>query len=426
MSIMDDAIKIWIDAAPGLTRALFCRGDDLVEIWHDALHAPNRIGQVHRVRITQFFPQQNRATARLADGTPISIRIGKQNKVSTGKLVIVTITAAPREDKPWQAIVGPRLVSRHLVLLAGQRGITVSRQLKTPLGDDVKAALALVIAGEPDDGDLALIIRRHAAQSPDLVAECAAMIAVWRGQVKALDAGVSGEATCLFDGGSLADKAQRALPNADIKFVDNAAAATAFDTLYEAAMDEATRTNLMLTGGGQMWVERTHALTAIDLDSGTGDLQTLFDAAPQAIARQVRLRQISGLVAIDIPRAPPARAKDVVMRLEAALADDPRAPEILGKTRGGVLEVRIAHGQANPALYHQDMVAAGALAALRALFWRPQLAMPTLELPQVMADWLGPNGAGSSALMALEAALDRPVRLVVSSDAETATILEQE
>ena len=183
-------------------------------------------------------------------------------------------------------------------------------------------------------------------------------------------------------------------------------------------IDESTRSDIPLAGGGVMWVEPTRALTAIDLDSGSGDLAALFTAAPQAIARQLRLRQTGGLVAVDMPRASPAAGRGFDEALEHALARDPRSPERIGHSRGGMTEIRIAHGRPGPAMWAADRVAVDALAALRAISLRPQLASPRLECRPDTADWL--RGPGAAAL----ASLDRKVELVVSSNAGPATLIE--
>ena len=183
-------------------------------------------------------------------------------------------------------------------------------------------------------------------------------------------------------------------------------------------IDESTRSDIPLAGGGVMWVEPTRALTAIDLDSGSGDLAALFTAAPQAIARQLRLRQTGGLVAVDVPRASPAAGRGFDEALEHALARDPRSPERIGHSRGGMTEIRIAYGRPGPAMWAADWVAVDALTALRAISLRPQLASPRLECRPDTADWL--RGPGAAAL----ASLDRKVELVVSSDAGLATLIE--
>ena len=68
--------------------------------------------------------------------------------------------------------------------------------------------------------------------------------------------------------------------------------------------------------------------------------------------------------------------------------------------------------------YGDAVTALGPLAVLRAISYRPTLAAPVVDLPPEQAEWL--RGPGQSAL----ASLDRKVTVVVSSEAETATLRE--
>ena len=51
--------------------------------------------------------------------------------------------------------------------------------------------------------------------------------------------------------------------------------------------------------------------------------------------------------------------------LQDALANDPRQPDFLGMTRGGLLELQIAHGEMALDAVMQDQPAQDALAGLR-------------------------------------------------------------
>ena len=131
-----------------------------------------------------------------------------------------------------------------------------------------------------------------------------------------------------------------------------------------------------------------------------------------AIAAQLRLRQ-TGLVAVDATRL---KAAGAGFGRTAALAGDPRHPE---RSDAPVADDELlSHGRCGPDAWAADPVVTGALSVLREVALRPALAVARVELPAVMADWL--RGPGASAL----AALDRPVELVVSSDAPAATLIE--
>ena len=401
--------RVLVESAPGQQRALLYQGDQICEAWHDFAHAPDLTGSVHRVRVDRVFPDVGRATARLADDTPISIRVSLRDRVVPGNIATVTITAAPREDKPWQAVVGARLVGRDVILLPGEEGIVESRHLKDPPPGDVKARIAGLCGPAPGYG---VILRRTAGACTNLVVAIAALIEAWRSGFQ--DVGSLG---CVHHGGDLAARIGRALPGVAIDHVASDRAES-FDADWDDVVTSTRRSEISLASGGRLWFEPTRALTAIDADSGDGSIASLFAEAPEAIATQTRLRQTAGLIAIDMPRTAPAVRRKFDAALAAAFGEDPRHPEWIGRTRAGLLECRIAHGRAGPASYADEVTALGPLIVLRAISLRPALATPVVDLPPEQAEWL--RGPGAPAL----ASLDRKVTLVVSSEAETATLRE--
>lgn len=401
--------RLLTETAPGQMRALLYDDGRVVEAWHDFAHDPDLTSSVHRVRIDRVFATQNRATARLADGTAISIRTSRRDSFDPGDLVTVTITAARREDKPWQAMPGARLAGKHVILLPGEAGIATSSRMTEPPAADVMALLTAILDASPGYG---VILRRDAGTADDLPACLSDLITTWtEGSTD-----VAGDG-CVFDGGGLSGQVRRHYPGLPVEDVGPAAAdrfAGDWDAMIEGCLSDEVR----LASGGCLWIEATRAVTAIDLDSGRGPLASLLAEAPAVIAAQLRLRQTGGLVAIDVPRASKAASAGFDAALDAALAGDPRHPERIGRTRGGLVELRLPHGRSGPAVWAADMVVTGALSVLRDVALRPALAVARIELPAAMADWL--RGPGAPAL----AALDRPVELVVSSHAPAATLIE--
>ncbi len=80
-----------------------------------------------------------------------------------------------------------------------------------------------------------------------------------------------------------------------------------------------------LAGGGSLAIEPTRALTAIDVDAGAArDPLAANLAAAAEIGRQLRLRNIGGLVVVDFISLDRAEARAQVMqRLRGAVAEDP-------------------------------------------------------------------------------------------------------
>jgi Ribonuclease G/E len=326
--------EIWIAVGPEMSRVMFLTAGTVVEIWHEFTAVPHCIGEVHQLKIDQVFGGQNRATARLEDGTPVSLRVTPRDKLQAGQSMTATIIAAPRQGKPWQAAIGARLVGTHVVLLPGDAGFYASRALP----DDQVEPLRDSLAEKLPRGYGAILRRAVAGQEASLVGdELTMLVHLWQDRVQATG--------CIHDGGTLSQKAALHAPGAAIRMTGDALPADGFDAAYDAALDAASGVSVDLASGGRLWFEPTQALVAIDLDSGGGGLEALLREAPPMIAYQLRLRALSGLIAIDVPRLSSGAAKTFTTALAAALATDPRQPEILGRTRGGMLECRIAHGR---------------------------------------------------------------------------------
>ena len=254
----------------------------------------------------------------------------------------------------------------------------------------------------------------------DIAGECDSLIAAWEEGAKEVDA-----AGCVFDGGSIDVRMKahigRVLPGVAIEDVSEDAAhgnSSDFDTAWDAMIDEVVRLDAPMPGGGVIWVETTRALTAIDLDSGTGRIDAMYAQAPAAIARQLRLRQTAGHVTIDVPRMDRAVRERFGEALRSGLGKDSRVIEWIGWTRAGHLELLIKRGRRGPASWAADPTVCGALGVLRQIWVRPTLAEAEVRLPSDMAEWL--DGPGAGALRHL----DRQVRLVKDLDIESATLCE--
>jgi len=100
----------------------------------------------------------------------------------------------------------------------------------------------------------------------------------------------------------------------------------------EAEIEKALRKRVWLKSGGYIVIESTEALTAIDVNTGkfvgkTGDLEeTVFRTnleAAQEIARQVRLRDLGGIIVLDfIDMESPQNRAEVLATLNDAMKAD--------------------------------------------------------------------------------------------------------
>ncbi|MEJ0017311.1 MAG: ribonuclease E/G [Acetobacteraceae bacterium] len=186
--------------------------------------------------------------------------------------------------------------------------------------------------------------------------------------------------------GALIEQA-RAHPEAAVLVDDNALAAClapelgerltvvarSFDEEVEEQVEALSHAEASLPGGARLHFHPTPALVAIDVDAGgavaarrgkTETHEAANRAALPVLARQIRLRNLSGAILVDFAGLPPRRRARLATPLGAALADDPLHPRLLGFTALGLAE--IVRPRVHPPLH--ELLAgphAAGLAALR-------------------------------------------------------------
>jgi len=116
----------------------------------------------------------------------------------------------------------------------------------------------------------------------------------------------------------------------------------------EADLKRALKRKVWLESGGYLVIDQTEALTSIDVNTGkyTGSknladtvLKTNLEAAAE-IARQLRLRDIGGIIIIDfIDMASSGHEQKVLAKLEEEVKKDKNKTHVLGFTNLGMVEM---------------------------------------------------------------------------------------
>lgn len=182
------------------------------------------------------------------------------------------------------------------------------------------------------------------------------------------------------------------------------------DAAMGAAFEDALRPEVTLPGGGQMFVERTRALTAADIDSagramkgsaGARALSLNREAAGE-LARQILLRGIGGLIVLDcvspVAGDGPARVRAAFMETWERLTR--RQAKALAPSALGLMEVaadwwitplaeRMLDGGGKPT---PETEALEGLRQLEKAARQARMARLTLSLPQAAYDWLAASG----------------------------------
>ncbi len=169
--------------------------------------------------------------------------------------------------------------------------------------------------------------------------------------------------------------------------------ARAFGEDLEADAEALSSPSVALPGGLSATITPTPALTAIDVDGGAstgvrGQKSTVQFAANRAalpaLIRQIRLRNLSGAIMLDLAGVPTRRRQALGPDIAACLARDPARPRLAGFTQLGFAEIlrpRLA------APLHELLSGphAAGLAALRLLTSEPARRAALRTTPAVVA-----------------------------------------
>jgi len=376
--------------------------------------------------------------------------------VHEGEAVLVQVLAAARDGKGAKLTRRVNVTGAFLVLTPGDPGIRVSKRIR----DDAERNRLRALLSGLLKGDEGCVVRSGAegAGAKTLQGEIDLLRARWadiqgHAAEQSPPALVSGDvpATIQFltengHGGLIKivvdDPITAGRLENDLKILDALPpggverAPTSADVFeLQGIADEVASlmsADVRLPGGGSLIIEETAAVTTVDVNTGgtgggrAGDvaLSTNLQAMKE-IARQMRLRNLAGLIVIDFVSM---SGKDGPGRMVTALKDvlalDPASPQVLGTTRGGLLEV--TRPRRRPPLSTQVMAPCPVCQTGRA---EAPLSVGYRALDRVLAEvWAQPSlipalrahpsvtcalkDEGQAALDEMESKLGQPLELV--------------
>jgi hypothetical protein len=301
--------SIRVATSPGEARIAVVDNNRLLDfsLWRPG--TPDGVGDLHRGRVIAHVPAMAGAFIALADAEGFLPDSEGAKGLTAGTILAVRITRAAQGHK------GPRLTARDC--------------------DPAAAGPVGLVRRGPDP------LARFAARYPDA--------SVWVD-----DAGVAAESG-LRDRVSITQ--------------------SVWDDDVAEAVDALSHPTVTLPGGASLSIWPTPALIAIDVDgggalSGQGGARSRHEALNRAVvpalAEQIRLRNLSGGIVVDLAGLSPRRRAALGPDFTAALAGDPLRPRFLGFTALGLAE--IVRPRVHPPLHEllAGPLAAG-LAALRAV-----------------------------------------------------------
>jgi ribonuclease G len=292
-------------------------------------------------------------------------------KVKRGDDVLVQIVKEPRGLKGARISTNISLPGRYLILMPTGKYSGVSRKIESA---DERNRLKLVMKRIRPEG-MATVVRTAAAgaSEAELIADLGVLIRVWHGILEMYKRAAS--PSLLHKDMNLVYKAARDFITADVErvLIDdeeeyrkirdflqllgpqyierieyyNSGRSLFDDYKINDELQKLMRPKINLPSGASIVIESTEALTVIDVNSGkfTGGrnledtiLKTNIEAAEE-IARQVRLRDIGGIIVVDfIDMSSEASRDRVVKTMEENLRRDRTRATIQSFSNLGLLE----------------------------------------------------------------------------------------
>lgn len=383
--------NILVSVRPGRTMTALVDDGRLIDLLVEDAAVGSLVGNVYLGRVEKTLDQLSAAFVDiglpksgflgLAEARPVNAERDSHDSISNylaeGDKVVVQVQRDGFEDKGAKLTMRLALTGRTLILTPGDAAVRISRRIEDA---DTRSRLETLIDGlkEPDEG---FIVRTVAAgaSDEDIGRDIETLRQSWLSMVAARD--TQSPPSLLLGEPDSVCRALRDLAGDDIEriVIDDAISFTAAKAysassapglvdglvrhsgarpLFEAEgieedIEHALIPEIALPSGGSLIFGETPALVAIDVNSGgtsrggaeQSALAANLEAVPE-IARQVRLRNLSGLLVIDfVSMRKHGNAGKVLEALKQAVAGDPMSVFVGGFTRFGLVEMTRRRGR---------------------------------------------------------------------------------
>lgn len=376
---MDEEILVSVSA--GLTRVALLAGGVVQELYLERPDRPGMVGNLYVGRVQRIVPGMDSAFIDIGVGDngfltgadlPAPGAIGDQ--LCAGQSLLVQVTRDGLGGKGPRLTGAITLASRYLVLAtSGARG-TVSRRIGPETERQRLRQLLPSLLAELELDGAGLIARTAATNvSTEVLRADARMLAARWQQLRTGAAYTAGPRLLLAEPPLplrvLRDCASAGMPRIVVDDASCAADIRAWCTQHlaftaqvehdcddpeplfrrrgvEAEIGAALAATVPLPSGGNLVIERTEAMTTVDVNTGAAIghsdleqtlLQTNLEAAA-ALPRQLRLRTLGGIIAVDfIDLRDTRHRREVLLALQQALATDPDAGPVTNVGKLGLV-----------------------------------------------------------------------------------------
>ncbi len=356
--------RIIISRRSNETFAAVTVGGEVTAIYSEQIDSPKLVGNIYKGRVKNFLPGMRAAFVDVGRDRNVFLQFNASQKFSIGEDVLIQIEKEAVGMKGARATLNISLAGRVLIFLPTLNYIGVSNKIR---GCERERLHALAKKIRPQNSGL---IVRTAAEGCDekiFLDDLNDLQKIW---ARILERSVKRKSPALlYSDNDLLEKIVREEFTDDTEiFVDNLKIqrrlselvptekiffhdepAQIFETFgLTAELATLNQRELPLPGGGQIVIDKTEALTAIDVNTGKFIGRTNFDAtilqtnleAAEVILRQLRLRDIGGIVIVDfIDMADDVHKKILMNFLREKARLDRNQTKIVDMTPLGLVEI---------------------------------------------------------------------------------------
>lgn len=260
-----------------------------------------------------------------------------------GEMILVQVSGYPQQNK--QIPLQSRIVikGKGIILTKGVPGINISKSISNPerrklLLIEVEKALANANLEQDDTG---VIIRTSCKRSDHNIKQEIEVLLASLEKIRQIQA--PSKPILVATGPSVHERAERDwLPDQHFIVQDITDKIDDFG-LWDLIFDN-TGEKVELGNNASLYIEKTHAMTVIDVNSGginsKQSAKRISMEAAEIIPRELRLRGFGGKITIDFPSMNKSDMNEVEKRLNLAFKNDDVPTKLIGWTKSGNYELQ--------------------------------------------------------------------------------------
>ena len=381
--------KIYIDVQQDLVKVALTEEGNLAEFHLENAKAKQYVGNVYRGRVVNVVQGMQAAFVDIGLEKNAYLFVGASDvdgnndlvsgkvvhesslRVREGEEIMVQVVKDPFGTKGVRVTQDVTLPGRYVVLMPKNPYVGISRKIE----DDEKRARLISMAENVDAEGMGFIIRTAAEQAgiDEIKAEIKALIKIYRDMLKRYDESFA--PFMVHQESDIVTRAVRDMLNAHTEeiIINDEATCENLREQYSYLMpkkaglfryvnrmdllnsvglskeiEKILKRKVALKNGAYLVIDRTEALTSIDVNTGkfvgANRLEdTVFETnlvAADEIARQLRLRNVGGIIVVDfIDMELPEHREAVIDRLKKAVKRDRIKTSVIGMTGLGLLEL---------------------------------------------------------------------------------------